>query len=561
MACVPYQGAPATGGKCDYVILPAASPYPANILLRNATYAELDEEVGAKTVLMGAFFPPECRNPLLALTCMGSFTHCRFSTVPSFDVYPPCRSVCEAVLLGCTAFFESQGMTSQLPDCDMTDNSTGTVVPAFPPDGTQCLAMPGNLFVPYSQVDCPYPLRYNRDEEDSFAESDYDGQVMCVMPCPNPMWTDSEWNGGIVAMMIVSGISFLLATCLVVTLCMRPSKRRYPGILYIYISICSMAVAFMVIFFPIISGGPTRMVCTRGDPPVEVTFDNAREHDGAGVPCVLQGMGILYFALAANFWWLALCINVFEMVFLGRSVHVVRQWHLFYHIFAWGAPLLGVIIVLAGTSFGALPAVPYCFVAGNEWWQWTIFYIPVVSCLIIGTILIIASVIRFIRVRFRFKGQEGQKIAQTARLLLLIVMYWLLLLYPVIYRIYTRASEDEIADAVEQQVTCSANTGTACEQEHRLNVGSWFLMLIDLGAHGFVVFVGCLSWEMIYFWWRANKLLYTRPWREAIAEIKELITHDESASSSSSSSSKFRMRSQVSKTTTTTSSTDSDEEI
>jgi hypothetical protein len=28
---------------------------------------------------------------------------------------------------------------------------------------------------------------------------------------------------------------------------------------------------------------------------------------------VLQGMGILYFALAANFWWLALCINVFEV--------------------------------------------------------------------------------------------------------------------------------------------------------------------------------------------------------------------------------------------------------
>jgi hypothetical protein len=106
-------------------------------------------------------------------------------------------------------------------------------------------------------VDCPYPLRYNRDEEDSFAESDYDGQVMCVMPCPNPMWTDSEWNGGIIAMMIVSGISFILATILVpflppsnspqaqhltplpqlqvVTLLLRPSKRRYPGILYIYI--------------------------------------------------------------------------------------------------------------------------------------------------------------------------------------------------------------------------------------------------------------------------------------------------------------------------------------
>ena len=91
--------------------------------------------------------------------------------------------------------------------------------------------------------------------------------------------------------------------------------------------------------------------------------------------------------------------------------------------------------------------------------------------------------------RFRFKGQEGQKIAQTARLLLLIVMYWLLLLYPVIYRIYTRASQgthrsaavcwnvlqlliygpaDEITGSVEQQVTCSATTGTAWYALHLL---------------------------------------------------------------------------------------------
>lgn len=41
VACVPYQGAPATGGKCDYVVLPAASPYPANILLRYFTHPHL----------------------------------------------------------------------------------------------------------------------------------------------------------------------------------------------------------------------------------------------------------------------------------------------------------------------------------------------------------------------------------------------------------------------------------------------------------------------------------------------------------------------------------------
>jgi hypothetical protein len=34
---------------------------------------------------MGAFFPPECRNQLLALTCMGNFLHCRFTEVPVFS--------------------------------------------------------------------------------------------------------------------------------------------------------------------------------------------------------------------------------------------------------------------------------------------------------------------------------------------------------------------------------------------------------------------------------------------------------------------------------------------
>jgi hypothetical protein len=150
---------------------------------------------------MGAFFPPECRSPLVALTCMGSFLRCQFnSNFPLFDgttipakithdvmiakrmplntrilvaVYPPCRSVCEAVVLGCTAFFESQGMkkvqpsqfsivisnephtgrasyyiVQMLPDCDMIDNSTGTPFPAFPPDGTQCVAMPPDMCTP-----------------------------------------------------------------------------------------------------------------------------------------------------------------------------------------------------------------------------------------------------------------------------------------------------------------------------------------------------------------------------------------------------------------------------
>jgi hypothetical protein len=92
-------------------------------------------------------------------------------------------------------------------------------------------------------------------------------------------------------------------------------------------------------------------------------------------------MGIMYFGLAANFWWLALCFNVFEvrygrslplrcslvlervhssltrecilyraqMIFFRHSVQGVRRFHVFFHCIAWGLPAIAVIICLSAT--------------------------------------------------------------------------------------------------------------------------------------------------------------------------------------------------------------------
>ncbi len=51
------------------------------------------------------------------------------------------------------------------------------------------------IVVPYNQADCPYPLKYNRDEEDHFAEYNYEFAQMCLYPCPSPMWSEAEWIG------------------------------------------------------------------------------------------------------------------------------------------------------------------------------------------------------------------------------------------------------------------------------------------------------------------------------------------------------------------------------
>lgn len=77
--------------------------------------------------------------------------------------------------------------------------------------------------MPYSEVDCPYPLKYNYNAQDSFEALGYDLKQMCVLPCPNPMWSDAEWTAGVTLMLVGNGISgilslFTVCTCSLCTL-------------------------------------------------------------------------------------------------------------------------------------------------------------------------------------------------------------------------------------------------------------------------------------------------------------------------------------------------------
>ncbi len=135
-------------------------------------------------------------------------------------------------------------------------------------------------------------------------------------------------------------------------------------------------------------------------------------------------------------------------------------------------------------------------------------------------------------------------LCQVVRLLLLLLVYWMVLIYPWGFRIYSRVIEgikcvvsfhlynpwwspltiwslpDDIADAFEKQIRCSAATGTqwyravplihissltdlinithaenrlCSELEERLNIGAWYLVQIAFGAGGFAMFICCCS--------------------------------------------------------------------
>ncbi len=133
---------------------------------------------------------------------------------------PPCQSVCTKAVLYCQAVFTALGMASLLPNCSVTSTfppdtnvanptycnrpnnsismstpTTITTTTTSPPQITLLIILWWLLVVPYNQADCPYPLKYNRDGEADFAESNYDLNEICLYPCPDPMWTEGEWIG------------------------------------------------------------------------------------------------------------------------------------------------------------------------------------------------------------------------------------------------------------------------------------------------------------------------------------------------------------------------------
>jgi hypothetical protein len=207
----------------------------------------------------------------------------------------------------CSAFFAYQGKLSQLPDCNAT-YPTGQ--PVFPT--TNCNNASQNIgpfpplplvlsyrshflslspVVPYSQADCPFPLKFN--PHGSIADSTQslsNPHQICVYPCPDPMFTDAEWDGSIgaltglgstsppssslsspaelyrqsqIATFIIvlirtrlraTVVSFSIVLFLIITYSLMRHKRRFPTSFTIWLCVSSL-ICSVGVLVPVLVGG------------------------------------------------------------------------------------------------------------------------------------------------------------------------------------------------------------------------------------------------------------------------------------------------------------------
>jgi hypothetical protein len=175
---------------------------------------------------------------------------------------------------------------------------------------------------------------------------------------------------------------------------------------------------------------------------------------------------------------------------------------------------------LAAQKFESLSGSPNCFIAHP--WDWGLFYGPGVALLLVltllrvwltlqarsvafnwlvGSPLMLAVIIKVWRVRKRLQEEKGTgvSIEHFVRLVLLVLVFWLISLFFVCHRIYSEVVsvrtvlnslteglsisvsderlQDDIEQAVADQIACSAASGEACPLTKRFNDGSWYGVL------------------------------------------------------------------------------------
>jgi len=496
-----------TGYKCDAMVT-----YPTVLLLPSQTYAQADAATADTTKLFGVVVPPTCRNAALRLSCLGGFVSCHVDqNASTLAYYPPCRNVCEDMVTQCGAFFESQGKGSQMPNCSALNSATGQ--PVFPT--ANCNNASENAVVAYSQADCPYPLKYNPDGTTFDASRSLTSlDQLCVYPCPDPMFTMSDWDASDGITIGLNMLSFAMILFLIITYVLNPRKRRFPTSFQLWLCISSIT-CITGIDIAVLIGGPRRTYCTWDDTPVLQSFDDARDNNGQGVVCVLQGMMVMYGGLAGSYWWVMLTYTVFQFVVVQISSQRARRTlHIVSHVVGWGLPAIFVVIALGAQQFDGQVGSHNCFVSRP--WDWGIFYAPVFVNLGIGTTLMTTVIVKVLRVRAHLKAQSSISLEQVVRLSLLILGYWLVYAYLICYRIYLEAAKGDIQDSVADQITCSAETGDECPLAVGVNKGAWYLEAFAVGGQGIIIFC-CLglSKENFLFWW-----VLLQNWRSPLSVIK-----------------------------------------
>ncbi|KAL6058028.1 Frizzled-10 [Balamuthia mandrillaris] len=367
------------------------------------------------------------------------------------------------------------------------------------------------------------------------------GGGTCAFNCPEPLLDNDEFDTITDMMSGISWISLVLMAFLVITYMLDPSKRKFPNHLPMFFFISVMCFSFAFCLASVLPDGTHDMLCENEEDP---------NYFGDGA-CTVQGILVVYFFIAAVFWWLVICVNIFLMlIFAARSIDYKRTTNrnilmASYHIFAWVIPLIPLIISLAAHRLGANGSDLWCtihssdednalkFVIGKgdgvetegetaNVWNFVLFWMPVIACVAIGVILILVVII------FQLRQETGIKgfwtfIKGQWRIFAFLALYIWVCVFLFAFQLDFLNRRNDQYEEYEEYIQClfrktatenfwvrlmgfsavPAANAVYCDLSSEINYPLWVLAAFNFAGQGIFVFLIFGTSRRIYLvWWK-----------------------------------------------------------
>ncbi|KAM9979909.1 hypothetical protein ACTFIZ_006177 [Dictyostelium cf. discoideum] len=327
---------------------------------------------------------------------------------------------------------------------------------------------------------CPQPLIYrNTTNRKADIENGYNfvGETKCLLPCPSPLFTKSQWESYFMMSLIMGSISMFASLFLIITyspLINKKHTRHTVGILCMSIGI----------FFIMVSDG--RQLWDMGSAGGEYskycpeTGRYARQSD---TKCLTTGLFFQFGCVTAIGWWSILAVDLWMTI--AKKVQTTRKQILYY--------LIGINTVSLILTFGPVVKNQYGF--GNAaigcWmldlkYQYGFFWIPVGICLSVGSVFIGLIFWEIYKISDAVKKRYLKKHIKP---LCLIVLMCLEFFYMFIYYSYITANQPTYNKHVAEYIMCliinAANVpGSYTCQLKTVSPTAQFLFLIAIRLMG-----------------------------------------------------------------------------
>ncbi|EFA77694.1 G-protein-coupled receptor family protein [Heterostelium album PN500] len=296
---------------------------------------------------------------------------------------------------------------------------------------------------------CPDPLIHHvtKDRQSDLDKGYYllEG-IDCLMPCPAPFFTHSQWSNMRLMISIVSPISFFCISMNLITYVglNRKFDRHAFGIIFLSFSVFLMTLSDLIF----IAGG-WDSIC-----PDPGRF--ARQSDSS---CAAAGFIFQYGVVSAMLWWASMAFDLWLVI---RKVQNVKSYVRYYISTINVIAIVLAIVPIFGKQYGYAVGGLGCWVMDDAW-QNGVFWIPLCVCLFVGIsfiFLICFEIYKIVTAVSKINGRSSKMriLRMNIKPFIIVLFIFSQFMYCFIYHFYVQDNMDRYYNNMADYVKCLVST-------------------------------------------------------------------------------------------------------